>query len=324
MTSAVREPLAAVAAAVLLLAGALPAVAQTAAAAAFEPEARIARFDRVRLVALARAGDRLVAAGERGRVLTSDDDGKTWAVARTPTYNTLTSLAFADGKVGFATGHQATLLRTEDGGKSWQAATLQMSEKATLFALRVQGERGMAVGAYGAFVETSDGGRTWKERRIGPDGFDRHLTGIASIGPETLLVAGEAGTLLRSKDGGAKWEVLKSPYEGSFFGIVATRGGSAIAYGMRGNAFRTDDGGSSWQRVDLGGYKGALQTGTELADGTVVLAGADGMIATSADQGRTFAIRPLPDRRTIAALARTADGQWLTAGLFGLRPAKAP
>ncbi len=320
----VRITLASLAAAAAALAPAFFASAQApqAPAAAFVPEANIPRVDRVRLICLARAGSRLVAAGERGRILTSDDDGKSWAVASTPTYNTLTSVTFVDDKVGFATGHQATLLRTGDGGRTWQAASLQMGEKATLFALRMQGDRGMAVGAYGAFVETADGGRTWKERRIGPGGFDRHLNGIAAVGLDTLVIAGEAGTLLRSKDRGAKWEVLKSPYEGSFFGIVAIKGGAAIAYGMRGNAFRTGDGGNTWQRVDLGGYKGALQTGSELADGTVVLAGADGMLATSNDEGRSFVTQPIADRRTVAALQRTGDGQWLTAGLFGLRAAK--
>jgi photosystem II stability/assembly factor-like uncharacterized protein len=297
-------------------------VSAQAASAAFEPEARIVRVDRVRMIALARVGTRLVAAGERGRVLTSEDDGKTWVVAATPAMTTLTSLTFVDEKTGFATGHQATLLRTEDGGRTWTAATVEIGEKATLFALRIHGSKGMAVGGYGAFIETADGGRTWKERRIGPKGFDRHLTGIAAIGADRIVIAGEAGTLLRSTDGGANWELLKPPYEGSYFGISAVNDGTLIAYGMRGNALRSDDGGNTWQRISLGDYKGALQTGAELADGTVVLAGADGMIALSADHGKTFTAKRIGDRRTVAALQRTSAGAWLTAGPSGLRPAE--
>jgi len=319
--SGMKKTLVALAVAHGLAAGAV-ALAQAGPAAAFDPDTNVVRVDRVRLIALERAGSRIVAAGERGRILISDDEGKTWTVADVPTRNTLTSLYFVDAKFGFATGHQGTLLRTEDGGKTWRQAKVEMKEKSALFAIELQGERGIAVGSYGAYLESSDGGRSWTERHIGPEGFDRHLTGIAAIGPGKFIVAGEQGSLLRSVDGGAKWELLKPPYEGSYFGAVGLKDGSAIAYGMRGNAYRSADGGATWQKVDLGAYKGALQFGVEFADGSVVLAGTDGMIATSTDLGKTFAAAPLPDRRPVSSLLRTADGNWLTAGPRGLRPAQ--
>ena len=79
---------------------------------------------------------------------------------------------------------------------------------------------------------------------------------------------------------------------------------------------------TAWWRIDLGTYKGALQGASELADGSVMLTGADGMIATSKDGGVTFAANPLPSRVTVTAVARTANGQWLAAGPSGLRPVK--
>jgi photosystem II stability/assembly factor-like uncharacterized protein len=91
-----------------------------------------------------------------------------------------------------------------------------------------------------------------------------------------------------------------------------------IAFGMRGNAFRTADLGKSWQRIDVGPYKGALQGATELGDGTVLLMGADGMIAASRDEGVTFLVNSIPSRATVVALERTM-GRSLTAGPGGLR-----
>lgn len=305
-----------------LLAGLLALVLAngSAAAAGFEPEAVVRRVEHLAILALAQAGDRVVAAGERGRILVSDDGGQTWKVGQTPTHHTLTSLAFADAKVGFATGHQATLLLTEDGGLTWKQAVMEMKQKPAIFAVHMRGARGIAVGAYGAFLETSDGGRSWQARAIGPADFDRHLTGIASAGGASLVVAGEQGTLLASHDAGANWQLLKSPYAGSFFGAAGLRGGAVIVFGMRGNAYRSADAGKSWQRIDLGSYRGALQGATELADGTVVLNGADGMIATSTDRGVTFATNPVPSRVTVTAVARTTKGRWLAAGPSGLRP----
>jgi photosystem II stability/assembly factor-like uncharacterized protein len=310
-----------------LLAGALalalgggPAHRSAAAAAGFDPEAVVRRVEHLAILALAQAGERVVAAGERGRILFSDDGGATWKVGQTPTHHTLTSLAFSDAKVGFATGHQGTLLRTEDGGLTWKQAGIEMKQKPALFAVHMKGERGIAVGAYGAFLQTTDGGHNWQARAVGPADFDRHLTGIAPAGDARLVVAGEAGTLLASPDGGASWQVLKSPYAGSFFGALGMRGGAVIVFGMRGNAYRSADAGKSWQRVDLGSYKGALQGATELSDGSVVLTGAEGMIATSTDGGVTFAANPVPSRVTVTAVARTAKGHWLAAGPSGLRP----
>ena len=72
------------------------------------------------LLDIARAGDRLVAVGERGHVLLSDDDGETWKQVQVPTRTMLTAVHFLDDKLGFAVGHDAVILRTEDGGSIWQ------------------------------------------------------------------------------------------------------------------------------------------------------------------------------------------------------------
>jgi photosystem II stability/assembly factor-like uncharacterized protein len=303
------------AAALLLFCAAAISMAR-AAAAPFEPEATVPRVDRLALLALARAGDRVLAAGERGRVLVSDDGGHSWSVASTPTYETLTSLAFVDARHGFATGHRGVILRTEDGGSTWSSASIAWGAKPALFAIRMEGARGIAVGAYGAYLESADAGRTWVGRRMGAADFDRHFTGIASCGGGCLMLVGEAGTLLRSLDAGATWEPLAAPYEGSFFGAAGLHDGSVIAFGMRGHAFRSADRGLTWKQVDLGAYRGALQGATIEEDGRVVLTGADGFVAVSRD-GVSFSVAALPSRATIAARMLVA-GRALCAGPSGL------
>ena len=59
--------------------------------------------------------------------------------------------------------------------------------------------------------------------------------------PMLVLLAGEQGLLLKSGDGGASFGALASPYKGSFFGLLAARTGTLVAYGLRGNAFRSAD-----------------------------------------------------------------------------------
>lgn len=296
------------------------------------------------MLALARSGRRLVAAGERGIVLTSDDDGLQWTQARVPVQVSLTALAFADERQGWAAGHLGVLLQTEDGGATWtlqlegSAAAVQLLQAATDEAARKRAQqmveegpdkpffdiaalgagRALAVGAYGLAFETHDGGKRWQplSPRL-PNPKNLHLYGVRSIG-ERLFIAGEQGLLLRSNDGGTSFEALASPYKGSFFGLLAARTGTLIAYGLRGHAFRSIDGGSSWAEAPLG-VPMAISAGIERADGALLLLAQNGDLLVSRDDGRQFERRPASAPFPATALASGGDGAVVLAGLRGLR-----
>ena len=75
------------------------------------------------LIDLARAGTRLVAVGERGLVVFSDDNGQSWHQASVPVSVSLTAVQFVDAQQGWAVGHAGVVLATRDGGEHW---TLQL------------------------------------------------------------------------------------------------------------------------------------------------------------------------------------------------------
>jgi len=69
------------------------------------------------MLSATRAGDRLVAVGDHGVVLLSDDDGKNFRQAHAvPTRATLTGVTFIDAREGWACGHWGVVLHTTDGG----------------------------------------------------------------------------------------------------------------------------------------------------------------------------------------------------------------
>ncbi|MBL0150765.1 MAG: hypothetical protein IPP87_19595 [Ideonella sp.] len=73
------------------------------------------------LLAAAAAGPRLVAVGERGLVVLSDDGGASWRQAQTvPVSVTLTAVQFIDERLGWAVGHGGVVLRSEDAGQTWR------------------------------------------------------------------------------------------------------------------------------------------------------------------------------------------------------------
>jgi photosystem II stability/assembly factor-like uncharacterized protein len=69
---------------------------------------------------LARAGDAVVAVGQRGHVLRSVDGGNTWVQAQVPVASDLTAVQFVNASTGYATGHDGVVLKSEDGGVSWR------------------------------------------------------------------------------------------------------------------------------------------------------------------------------------------------------------
>ena len=68
---------------------------------------------------LTRFDGKLVAVGERGLVMQSTDEGKTWSGALTPTNRSLNSVLYLGDKIGLAGGHGGTLMRTADDGATW-------------------------------------------------------------------------------------------------------------------------------------------------------------------------------------------------------------
>ena len=65
------------------------------------------------------ASERLVAVGEYGGILYSDDQGVSWSQAQVPVQVTLTAVHFPSALKGWAVGHDAVILHSEDGGETW-------------------------------------------------------------------------------------------------------------------------------------------------------------------------------------------------------------
>jgi len=272
--------------------------------------------DRIILMDVVQAGNRLIAVGERGFTLLSDDSGKSWKAVATPVDRTLTSVAFKDASVGVATGHGASLVRTEDAGKTWVKVPMpDAGADSLLGVVNLGGDHFAAYGAFGLYFDSADAGKTWQKRMVISEDFDRHISQVLPIGNSLLMVA-ESGTLARSDDGGATWTALTSPYEGSYFGVLTTRSGAVIAFGMRGNVYRSTDVGATWQKINLD-TTASLMAGRQLADGRVLLVGNSGLLAVSNDDCQTLALHWAPQGQGFGQLIE-AGGKIILVGETGV------
>ncbi|ODV41971.1 hypothetical protein AWV79_31155 [Cupriavidus sp. UYMMa02A] len=109
------------------------------------------------------AGERLVSAGERGVILLSDDNGKTWRQAKVPVSAALTRVRFVDSRNGWAVGHGGVVLATRDAGETWQkqldgAAAAQLELAA---ARREDGDESRRLATHGDWCKKVRTNRSW-------------------------------------------------------------------------------------------------------------------------------------------------------------------
>lgn len=259
--------------------------------------------------------DVLIAVGERGHILISEDSGSSWNQVQVPTRATLTGVYFIDRQNGWVVGHDQIILRTRDGGKNWELVYENAeSESPLLDVYFLDAEHGYAIGAYGQFLETFDAGSSWKGRWISEDDF--HLNKITAIGSQ-LYIAAEAGFVYRSDDGGKNWIGLSPDYEGSFFGILPLGNSSLLLFGLRGNLFRSDNAGEDWVKISTV-TEASLTDGIRLNDGSLVISGLAGAFLISRDNGHNFSLYQDPDRKGVSSLLQTPDGDIVAVGDFGV------
>jgi photosystem II stability/assembly factor-like uncharacterized protein len=309
--------------------------------------------DKTFLVAIARAGNRLVAVGEHGVIIYSDDNGKSWKQARVPVTVTFTDVAFADAMHGWAVGHYGVVLKTDDGGATWrlqlqglqinqltmQAAQRAVLDKSTaagaplvmrranafvaagadkpLLSILVKNQNDVTIfGSYRIVLKTTDGGQSWTDRDLSIDDSLSHNLYDATASGNDIFVVGEAGFVFESTDGGNSFPATMSPNSVTLFGVVAANNASLVAFGVAGNAFRSDDGGKTWQVLTLG--TGAnLTAGLKLKSGAIVIAGQDGRLFISSDNGLNFRQMVASVPMSVAGMAQAANGALVVAGNGG-------
>ncbi len=298
--------------------------AATSAAPVYSTES--AKAEKSLLLDVTRAGARLIAVGDRGHILFSDDQGKSWTQSKVPTRQLLTAVYFVDDKHGWAVGHDAQVLVSADGGVTWTKQFEDLKREAPLLDVWFKNpDHGFAVGAYGALLETTDGGKQWNDVADRLDNEDQlHLNGIALVKDAGLFIVGEQGTMFRSSDDGQTWQKLEGPYEGSLFGVIGTdQPATLLAYGLRGHLFRSTDFGDSWQQITLntpnnGPLEFGLADGALLDDGSVAVVGHGGTVLRSKDHGQTFSLINRPDRLSLAGVTALDNGNLILVGQGGV------
>ncbi len=246
-------------------------------------------------------GDRIVAAGERGHIIYSDDGGENWTQAEVPVSVTLTALDFGTESHGWAVGHSGAVLHSSDGGQSW-SLQLDGVEAAELAIASQEDE----IAAMETRIEQAPEDQKTDLEWALDDLYFRleNMQADLEIGPVNPFldvwfenerhgfVIGAYGMMYRTQDGGKTWQNwatrLENPQGFHLNAIAQVTGGALVVVGEAGQIHVSVDNGDTWALRDSpypGSLFGVIGTGRV---NEILAFGLRGTLMFSDDLGRSW------------------------------------
>jgi photosystem II stability/assembly factor-like uncharacterized protein len=233
------------------------------------------------------AATRVVAAGQAGATVLSDDAGVTFAPVGHSLDGVYSRVRSGQGAL-WAAGSVGRLARSTDGGATWANVGVSTSENVVDVAFPTAGT-GYALDAAGSVLRTDNGGSSW---RLLDTGSTRRPNALAATSASVVLLFGPRG-ILRSGDGGDQFdEVTASAVRRAVLSNYDRATGALFAFGPKIVA-RSTDGGKRWTKLRLPSSR------TSVVDVDFVTANSGWLLAAG---GRLFSTRNA-GRRWTEALA---------------------
>ena len=208
-------------------------------------------------------GSKLMSAGERGHVILSDDQGKTWRQQDLPVSVTLTDVQFFDDQIGWLTGHDGVVLKSENGGESWKLVLdgFQLNKLVADHLAQIERSLQVQLAKSEDKDDIADVGFLLGEIQYAlrdtqqalENRWTRPLFTIAVLDEKTVLVGGAYGTLIKTVDGGLTWQAMMADTHnprGLHFYDFDISGEAIYLTGEYGLLRRSLDGGATWDVLE--------------------------------------------------------------------------
>ena len=169
--------------------------------------------------------------GEYGPVMRTTNGGSTWTSQSIASANRLEDILFLGSSKGIVVGRGGTMFQSANAGGTWSRRSgftndLKNIESNTSGHVYLVGENT-------SFFESKDSCQSWNAISTGIAG---DYSSIYAIG-NNFLIAGEAGVVIQSTDGGVSWtnELILSPIDFNACSIFP--GSSAVVVGDAGTIY---------------------------------------------------------------------------------------
>ncbi|MEI8279671.1 MAG: hypothetical protein WCG87_07885 [Bacteroidota bacterium] len=193
----------------------------------------------------------IYAIGFEGKMMTSNDTGKSWNDHQIGYEVPYTGVAFADAHRGILIGginfESGFLVHINDNGVisrqdslAYQLNDIEMPSASTGY-----------IAGYGVIMKTTDSSSTWNLLNINNDNFEA----VFCRSENDVWTCGYGGSIYHTTNGGDSWEQMRNGNDINIpryhlFDIIFKDALNGWAVGENGLVIHTDDGGHHWMEYD--------------------------------------------------------------------------
>lgn len=261
------------------------------------------------------AEDHIVAVGERGHIILSHDDGRTWRQAQVPVMTTLTAVYFVNKNTGWAVGHDAVVLNTQDGGLTWikqfdgfkaNEMVLNAAKTAKEF-YESELSKAMVLGSDTriSLAEENLENATYGLEDAQIDFEDKSTKPLLDVwfkNDKEGFVIGAYGMIFKTLDGGNNWLAwashVENPDRFHLNSITKIDDKRLMMVGEAGLMLRTQDAGETWTQM-LSPYDGSFFGVMNLSNDVQLAFGLRGNLARSDNFGLSWRLEDTKTQQTL-------------------------
>lgn len=268
------------------------------------------------------SGDRLMAVGFNGTIMTSTDGGSNWAhvsgLDTTVNFNSIVHLPSTGRWV--AVGHNATVAVSSEDPTQWQSNTSTLTDHLFSVIAVPNTDRVIFGGENGLIGVSTDGGESWS---IIPAETNTPITGFYRVN-ELIFGLSSKGKVVMTRDAGDTWQLLASSTDVHFNDLAHDPIKNTVSIGSSaGSILHTTDNGYSWNIVSVFSDSGVNYI-TKLVYDTkhqrLLAFGYHGSVAQSTDGGSHWTALPSGHNETFTTVAFNPASQKIVgAGARGFK-----
>lgn len=243
----------------------------------------------------------LYVATEQGKILQTDDAGKSWTdLSKGIPPNTVISAlaASSDGSALFAGGNNG-VYRSRNAGATWTAITGNLPHEEVfdvLLPLSTSGDIVLAGTAQSGIYQTTNGGMTWQSVAQGlPSNADMYA--LMATPDDSMILAGTIGNgVYISHDHGATWQPSNNgiPDQYDVFALVQpdpVQHPQTIVAGTNGGIYLSADGGKSWHDANTGlPATRVISLTVDTKQAATIVAGTDNGVYATTNSGANWSV----------------------------------
>ena len=295
------------------------------------PSTHFSHLEKNAFLALARAGNRIVAVGERGVIALSDDHGVSWKQSNVPVSTLLTAIDFINEQEAWAVGHSGVILHTNDQANTWKLV-LDGHQANKLLLIKAQKvlEAAQADYEHAEEYEKEDYQYAMEDAEFALSNaeFDVGLgpsnpfLDVLFLNDKKGFAVGAYGLFVMTLDGGATWESVAGRLENfdryHLNTLDQLEGGAIIIAGEAGTLFVSYDEGDQWETL-YGPYQGSFfgiqPTGKK---DEALLYGLKGHVFKTQNAGQNWKRINVDAETSLTSSALSKNGSIVIAGLSGV------